>query len=119
VVSLPYCDNCPAMMIARRFVATGVSREQRIHKMLTDALTPTQLLVEDLSGGCDGEFLLAFGLRPRLMPSGGTLRVTIESPKFQGKSVVQQHRLVNEALGTEMKNFHAAVIKTSATVRKD
>lgn len=87
------------MRAARRALASAVTREQRIHARLEAALKPVQALrVEDLGGGCDG----------------GTLRVTVVAECFAGKSVVAQHRMVNAALGDEMKGFHAAVLITSA-----
>ena len=46
-------------------------------------------------------------------PSGEShFRVKISSAVFQGKSRVQQHRLINEALATELKaRVHALAIQ--------
>ena len=42
-------------------------------------------------------------------------RVLIVSPKFAGKSRVERHRLVNEALAAELKGgIHALALKTYA-----
>jgi stress-induced morphogen len=86
--------------LVRRFASSSVSREQRIRSALLEQLQaePSSLSVEDLSGGCDG----------------GTVRLFVVSPLFAGKSVVAQHRMVNEVLKEEMKSLHAAVIKTAA-----
>jgi stress-induced morphogen len=81
--------------------ASGVlSREQRIRQALIAQLQAEEssLLVEDLSGGCDG----------------GTVRISVASRLFAGKSVVAQHRLVNEVMREEMKSLHACHIKTTA-----
>ena len=40
-------------------------------------------------------------------------RMTVESPLFAGKSKIQQHRMVNEALAAEIKSMHGLNIKTS------
>lgn len=47
-------------------------------------------------------------------PSGEShFRVKIASDVFQGKSRVQQHRLINEVLATELKvRVHALAIET-------
>lgn len=86
---------------SRRLLSTetpGAAREARIRTSLLKSLEANEatLEVEDLSGGCDG----------------GTVRITVESPLFRGKNVVQQHRLVNQTIAEEMKNLHAAMIKT-------
>merc|ERR1711991_251819 len=73
-----------------------LSRQERIHASLAKELSPTALEVEDLSGGCDG----------------GTVRISIESPQFVGKTVVAQHRLVQDIIAPEMKTLHAAIIET-------
>ena len=89
-----------AALVARRLSTTnpGAAREERIRSILLKELqaNETTLEVEDLSGGCDG----------------GTVRISVESPLFEGKNVVQQHRLVNGAIKEEMKSLHAAIIKT-------
>jgi len=51
--------------------------------------------VEDLSDGCGGKFM-----------------VTIVSEKFQGKGLLQRHRLVNACLEEEIKSIHAFSQKT-------
>lgn len=73
-------------------------REKRVKAVLLAQLqaNPKTLEVVDLSGGCDG----------------GTIKITVESPLFVGKRVVQQHRLVNDAIAEEMKTLHAASITT-------
>ncbi len=80
-------------------VRSGASREERIRRSLLSALhaDASSLSVEDLSGGCEG----------------GTVRLFVASPLFEGKSIVAQHRMVNEAIKEEMKTLHAAIIKTS------
>ncbi len=80
--------------------AGQLSREQRIRQALVAQLKADEssLLVEDLSGGCEG----------------GTVRISVASPLFSGKSVVAQHRMVNDVIREEMRTLHACHIKTAA-----
>ena len=39
-------------------------------------------------------------------------KMSIESPLFEGKSKLQQHRMVNEILEEELKSIHGLNIKT-------
>lgn len=43
---------------------------------------------------------------------GGKFNVIIVSPEFEGKSILQRHRLVNGALAEELKTIHAFSQKT-------
>jgi stress-induced morphogen len=43
---------------------------------------------------------------------GGKFSAIIVSPKFQGKALLQRHRLVNSALAEELKTIHAFSQKT-------
>ena len=53
--------------------------------------------VADVSGGC-----------------GSMYEVYIEAPEFKGLRMVQQHRLVTEALREEIKAMHGVRITTAA-----
>ncbi|PON44964.1 BolA-like [Parasponia andersonii] len=56
------------------------------------------LEVIDTSGGC-----------------GASFAVEIVSEKFEGKRLLERHRLVNTALEEEMKDIHALSIKKALT----
>lgn len=43
---------------------------------------------------------------------GGKFNAIIVSPQFEGKSLIQRHRLVNSALVEELKTIHAFSQKT-------
>lgn len=43
---------------------------------------------------------------------GGKFSAIIVSPQFQGKALLQRHRLVNSALAEELKTIHAFSQKT-------
>ncbi|XP_048128107.1 protein BOLA2 isoform X2 [Rhodamnia argentea] len=54
--------------------------------------------VTDISGGC-----------------GASFSVEIVSEQFEGKRLLERHRLVNAALQEEMKQIHALSIKIAMT----
>jgi stress-induced morphogen len=58
-------------------------------------LAPTELEVQDISGGC-----------------GSMYAVSIASHRFSGLPVIRQHRLVNQALGEQIKTWHGIQLKT-------
>lgn len=79
--------------------------QDEIKKRLQDRFQPTELNVEDESHLHEGHG----GWR-----EGGEthFRVTICSSAFNGKSRIDQHRMVNAALGDLMNNpIHALAIK--------
>ncbi|RCH93955.1 hypothetical protein CU097_012506 [Rhizopus azygosporus] len=63
--------------------------EKHIYTKLSEALTPHKLQVTDVSGGC-----------------GSMYAINIASKKFEGMSIVKQHRMVNEVLKEEIKGMH-------------
>lgn len=69
--------------------------ESAIAAMLQSALSPTQLLVQDISGGC-----------------GSMYAIDITSSKFKGLSILKQQRMVNAALGDVIKQWHGVQIST-------
>ncbi|CAI8053812.1 Protein BOLA2 [Geodia barretti] len=68
--------------------------EVKVTALLKEKLNPTYLAVEDVSCGC-----------------GTSFTIHIDSEQFRGKRALQQHRMVNEALGEEMKEIHSVSIK--------
>jgi BolA protein len=79
-------------------------REQQIRKCLEDCFEPTELLIKDQShlhagheGAKDGK---------------GHFDLTIVSRAFDGKSRIERHRMVYDALGTLVQtDIHALRIK--------
>lgn len=71
--------------------------EDIIKQELEEALRPTRLQVDDVSGGC-----------------GSMFNIEIASPEFKGKSQVKQQRMVNSILKKHIKNMHGLVLSTSA-----
>ncbi|EGW29937.1 uncharacterized protein SPAPADRAFT_63561 [Spathaspora passalidarum NRRL Y-27907] len=71
--------------------------ESKIYGILEKEFTPSNLEVKDVSGGC-----------------GSMFAILIESQKFKGIPMIKQHRLVNETLKDEIKNWHGLQLKTKA-----
>lgn len=83
---------------------------QRIERTLRSAMDANEVRVEDESAQHVGHAGAAAG--------GGHYRVTVVSPRFEGKTQVQQHRLVYEALGDAMgSSIHALALTTRSPGR--
>ncbi|KAH6915179.1 bola protein [Coprinopsis sp. MPI-PUGE-AT-0042] len=75
---------------------TGLpEREATIWTKLIDRFSPSQLQVEDISGGC-----------------GSFYSVVIASDNFKGLTTVKQHKLVTSTLKEEIEGIHGLQIKT-------
>ncbi|KAJ0454470.1 putative BolA protein [Helianthus annuus] len=75
----------------------GVSKEQ-VESTLRSKLSPSHIEVIDTSGGC-----------------GASFKVEIVSEQFEGKRLLDRHRMVNGALAEEMKDIHALSITKALT----
>ncbi|CAG8481430.1 9986_t:CDS:2 [Diversispora eburnea] len=64
--------------------------KESIEKTLREKLEAEHVEVVDTSGGC-----------------GNSFDVVIVSSIFEGKSILQKHRLVNEACKSEIAQLHA------------
>ncbi|ORZ05607.1 bola protein [Absidia repens] len=60
--------------------------ESHIYNKLQSAFEPLRLRVSDVSGGC-----------------GSMYAIDIASTSFEGKSIVKQHRLINDLLKEELR----------------
>ncbi|CAM9337985.1 unnamed protein product [Discosporangium mesarthrocarpum] len=58
----------------------------------------SRAVVEDISGGC-----------------GSMYRIEVESPRFMGKALVAQHRMVKDALKEEIAEMHGLTLITRAS----
>ena len=85
-----------------------MSAADRIRARLTEAFAPAELQVIDESSRHKGHA----GARPE----GEThFRVQIVAEAFRGKTRVDAHRMINEALATEFAGgLHALAIKAAA-----
>ncbi|GJE84741.1 bola-like protein [Phanerochaete sordida] len=70
--------------------------ELNIYNKLNDRFDPTELAVQDVSGGC-----------------GTFYAISIASEAFRGLSTVKQHRLVNEVLKKEIEGIHGLQLRTT------
>ncbi|KAL2264173.1 hypothetical protein VTK26DRAFT_879 [Humicola hyalothermophila] len=69
--------------------------ESQVWDILVAEFEPTELLVQDISGGC-----------------GSMYGIEISSEKFRGLNMLKQQRLVNAALGDLVKQWHGVQLKT-------
>ena len=69
--------------------------EESIAAVLASELSPTRVLVRDVSGGC-----------------GSMYAIEITAARFRGLSILRQQRLVNSALGHLVKEWHGVQIRT-------
>lgn len=85
----------------------SVDRVSRIEALLTEAFSPTHLLVKDQSHLHAGHAGARDGL--------GHFDVNIEAEVFRGKRPLACHRLVYDAMGTMMQtDIHALRIHATA-----
>ncbi|KAK3940225.1 bola protein [Diplogelasinospora grovesii] len=86
-------DSAPPPAIEKPdFLSEG---ESAVWDRLTAEFSPTELIVQDISGGC-----------------GSMYGIEISSEKFRGLNMLRQQRLVNAALGDLMKDWHGVQLKT-------
>ncbi|GBG33895.1 BolA-like protein 3 [Hondaea fermentalgiana] len=76
--------------------AGGSSKEQEMKSLLEAELQTSEVLVEDVSGGC-----------------GSAYNVSVTSPLFEGKNKVQQARLVYKILDEHIKEMHSINVNTA------
>ncbi len=82
----------------------SASRVEQLHQRLTQALNPVDVQIEDDSAKHAGHAGAQSG--------GGHFNVRIISPAFAGKTLVQRHRLVYDAVGDMMHSeIHALSIQ--------
>uniref|UniRef100_A0A0E0N5I0 Uncharacterized protein n=1 Tax=Oryza rufipogon TaxID=4529 RepID=A0A0E0N5I0_ORYRU len=77
--------------------AMGVTKED-VEAAITSSLSPSSLVVTDTSGGC-----------------GASYEIEVVSEKFEGKRLLERHRMVNTALAPHMAEIHAVSIKKALT----
>ncbi|ORY15105.1 bola protein [Clohesyomyces aquaticus] len=72
--------------------------ELHVFRKIKAELDPVKLEVQDISGGC-----------------GSMYALEIESAKFNGLTVIKQHKLVNSILADEIKSWHGVQLRTRPT----
>lgn len=102
--------------IRRAFYTTeapsGLSAgEKHIYEKLTEALTPHKLRVADVSGikkhiCLSHMYTISHGMLLFLGGCGSMYAIDIAAKKFEGTSIVKQHRMVNDVLKEEIKGMH-------------
>ncbi|KAK2013590.1 bola-like protein [Colletotrichum eremochloae] len=71
--------------------------ESTIWDKLVAEFAPSELVVQDVSGGC-----------------GSMYAIDITSDKFKGANMLKQQRMVNAVLGDMMKEWHGVQLRTKA-----
>ncbi|OLN81431.1 Altered inheritance of mitochondria protein 1 [Colletotrichum chlorophyti] len=71
--------------------------ESTIWDKLVAEFAPSELIVQDVSGGC-----------------GSMYAIDITSAKFKGANMLKQQRMVNAVLGDMMKQWHGVQLRTKA-----
>ncbi|KAI1104681.1 bola-like protein [Jackrogersella minutella] len=71
------------------------THESAIWDKLAAEFAPTELSVQDVSGGC-----------------GSMYAIEISSEKFRGANMLKQQRMVNAVLGDQMKSWHGVQLRT-------
>ncbi len=80
-----------------------MSTVERLQQLLTEALNPSELIIEDDSTSHAGH---------AGNTGGGHYNVTIASAQFEGLSLIKRHRLVYDAVDELMaSDIHALSIK--------
>ncbi|KAI1844426.1 hypothetical protein JX266_009313 [Neoarthrinium moseri] len=69
--------------------------ESEIWDKLAVEFSPTELMVQDISGGC-----------------GSMYGIEVASEKFRGTNMLKQQRMVNAVLGEQMKGWHGVQLRT-------
>ncbi|KAL4398951.1 protein maturation by [4Fe-4S] cluster transfer protein [Malassezia pachydermatis] len=72
-------------------------KQQTIVRILTEKFQPSDLQVQDVSGGC-----------------GSFFAIMIKAKAFSGKSTIQSHRLVNKEIKEVIQDIHGLQLKTIA-----
>lgn len=85
-------------MLRRTLQLWGITAADLETKLMAaSSIRPSKVVVKDISSGC-----------------GSFFHVEVVADVFGGKPLVQQHRLVNEALRGEIKQIHGLTIVTRA-----
>eukprot|EP01117_Protostelium_nocturnum_P006311 TRINITY_DN2276_c4_g1_i1.p1 TRINITY_DN2276_c4_g1~~TRINITY_DN2276_c4_g1_i1.p1 ORF type:complete len:141 (+),score=30.20 TRINITY_DN2276_c4_g1_i1:131-553(+) len=87
----------PMSNISQELDRELTERELKMTNLLSSSLQTDQVDVMDVSGGC-----------------GASFRVEVTSPLFQGKKLLEQHKMIYEILSGEVKEMHALTIHTKA-----
>ena len=86
----------------RRFASVPVDSATKMLNILNAEFPGGTVEVEDTSGGC-----------------GSFFQVRVTSPAFTGKSMIKQHRMVQDALKAEIAEMHGLNIVTKAMSKPD
>ena len=69
--------------------------EDLVHNLIKEKLQPSHLTVEDVSDGCGAKF-----------------NCVVVSSQFEGKPLLERHRMVHNALEGIISSIHALTMRT-------
>jgi stress-induced morphogen len=101
-------------------ISVGPSEdEQRIGKILRNEFHPTELEVRDISGTVRLPSHYYSNARTddlikNVGGCGSMYQISITSKKFEGRRLVQQHRMVKDVLKEEIEKMHGYTLITLA-----
>ncbi|EDO15747.1 hypothetical protein Kpol_1049p4 [Vanderwaltozyma polyspora DSM 70294] len=84
-------------IIGKRVWYSQTTQEKLVFEKLSKELNPSNLRVQDISGGC-----------------GSMFAIDVTSDKFKGLSMIKQHKLVNEILRDDISQWHGLQLKTKS-----
>jgi stress-induced morphogen len=70
-------------------------KSQRMENLIKKYMNCKLVEVTDISGNCGAQF-----------------DIKVKSKDFKGKTLIEQHRMVNEAIKEELKEVHSIKVKT-------
>ena len=88
----------PNILKITNFNYYNFATAEEVERKIKEQMKIESLEVKDISGGCGDSFL-----------------IRVKSPEFNGKTMIAQHRLVNDILKEELKGIHALQLKTEPT----
>ena len=89
---------CSKNFVRKLFNYRNFASKAELEQKLTEKMKIDKLEVTDMSGNCGTSFM-----------------IKLKSPDFNGKTMIAQHRMINEILKDELKDIHALQLKTEAS----
>lgn len=80
--------------LTRFDASTPAEKQDKIIRTLTEKFTPSDLQVQDISGGC-----------------GSFFAIMLKSKEFKGKSTIQAHRMVNKEIKDVIQDIHGLQVR--------
>jgi len=96
--NIPFIENISYLNSFMKSKVNYFVEKSIIENKIKSKIKCDNLEIIDISGNC-----------------GTSFSIKLKSPDFKGKTIIMQHRMVNEALKEELKDIHALQIKSEAS----